>query len=422
MDEKYFYTWSIQKGKEHLNVEKAEGVYIWIEGKKCYDMASQAINVNVGHKNEKIINAIKKQCDEMPTIGAGFYNDIRNKAAKEILDICPSEMGKVYFTSSGSEANENAIKIARQYTGRTKIFSAYNSYHGSFLGAGTLTGDARRFYSEEGISGFVKFNFPDKYHCKLAFEGDKQMSDYYLSELENQIKNENPNNIAAIIIEPIIGGNGVIIPPDGYLQGIRKLCSRYGIVMICDEVMTGWGRTGKWFCIEHWGVVPDIITTSKGITSSYIAFGALIANKDISEFFDTRPLMCGATNYGHLLGCAATIANIKEYKDKNLIDHSLKLGEILKSRLESLKEKYNCIGDVRCKGLFACIEFVKDKETKEPDNEIEKIMPQLVENGFWTLSRRNIVMIAPPLIITEEELLDAMEIFDKTLESFKTNV
>ena len=279
MEEKYFYTWSVQKGKEHLSVTKAEGIYIWIDGKKCYDMSSQAINMNIGHNNKNIINAIKKQCDDMPFIGSGFKNNVRAQAAEEIIDVCPNGMEKVFFTSSGSEANENAIKIARQYTGKRKIFSAYNSYHGSFLGSGTLTGDARRFYSEEGVSGFVKFNYPDKYHANIEFENEKEMSEYYLSELENQIKYENPNDVAAIFVEPIIGGNGVIIPPDGFLQGVRKLCNKYKILMICDEVMTGWGRTGKWFCIEHWGVVPDMITTSKGITSSYIAFGALIVSK-----------------------------------------------------------------------------------------------------------------------------------------------
>lgn len=418
MEEKYFYTWSVQKGKEHLSVTKAEGIYIWIDGKKCYDMSSQAINMNIGHNNKNIINAIKKQCDDMPFIGSGFKNNVRAQAAEEIIDVCPNGMEKVFFTSSGSEANENAIKIARQYTGKRKIFSAYNSYHGSFLGSGTLTGDARRFYSEEGVSGFVKFNYPDKYHANIEFENEKEMSEYYLSELENQIKYENPNDVAAIFVEPIIGGNGVIIPPDGFLQGVRKLCNKYKILMICDEVMTGWGRTGKWFCIEHWGVVPDMITTSKGITSSYIAFGALIVSKEISSYFDENPLMCGATNYGHLLGCAATIANIKEYKDKNLINNSKELGEILEEKLNDLKDKYRNIGDVRCKGLFACIEFVKDSGIKEPKNDIENIIPLLIKNGFWTLSRRNIMMIAPPIIITKQELLDAMNILDKTFREY----
>lgn len=418
MEEKYFYTWSTQKGKNHPEVTKAQDIYIWINGKKCYDMSSQAINVNIGHKNERIINAIKRQCEEMPFIGGGFKSDVRNKAANEIINVCPKGMEKVFFTSSGSEANENAIKMARQYTGKNKIFSAYNSYHGSFIGSGALTGDARRFYSEKGVSGFIKFKYPDKYHCSISFENDEAMSKFYLLELEEQIKGENPNDIAAIFIEPIIGGNGVIIPPDGFLQGIRELCDKYNILMICDEVMTGWGRTGKWFCIEHWGVTPDIITTSKGITSSYIAFGAVVVNKKISDYFDNNPLMCGATNYGHLLGCAATIANINEYKDRNLIENSRELGEVLRERLLNLKDKYDCIGDIRCKGLFACIEFAKNKETKEPNNDIENIIPLLIKNGLWTLSRRNIIMIAPPLIINQQELLDALEILEKTIKEY----
>lgn len=418
MKEKYFYTWSKQTGKEHMEITKAEDIYIWIEGKKCYDMSSQAINVNIGHKNENVIKAIKEQCNIMPFIGGAFKNETRNQAADEIINVCPNGMEKVFFTLSGSEANENAIKIARHYTGKTKIFSAYNSYHGSFLGSGTLTGDARRFYSEKGISGFVKFNYPDKYHSNINFKSDEEMSKYYLAELENQIKYENPYDIAAIFVEPIIGGNGVIIPPEGYLKGIRQICDKYKILMICDEVMTGWGRTGEWFCVNHYGVIPDIITTSKGITSSYIPFGAVIVNKNISEFFNENPLMCGSTNYAHLLGCAATIANIKEYKEKRLIENSNNLGKILSESLQKLKDKYTCIGDVRSKGLFGCIEFVKDRNTKEPDNNIENIMPMLIKNGFWTLSRRNLIMLAPPLIIKKEELIDAMQILDKTLQEY----
>lgn len=416
MYEKYFCPWSMQKDNNHYEVTDADGIYIWINEKKCYDMSSQAINVNIGHKNTRIINAIKEQCDRLPFIASAFKNEIRELAAEEILSVAPLGMEKVYFTASGAEANENAIKIARMFKGRTKIFSAYNSYHGSTIGAGTLTGDARRFSSEKDVAGFVKFEFPDKYHSILKFSNENEMSEIYIKMLENQIINENPKDIAAIFVEPIIGGNGVIIPPEGYLQGVRKICDKYGILMVCDEVMTGWGRTGKWFGIENWDITPDIITTSKGITSSYIAFGAVIVNKEISEFFIEHPLMCGSTNYGHLLGCAATVANIKEYKEKDLIKNSMELGIKLGEILNKFKEKYKNIGDVRVKGLFACIEFVTDRETKQPYNDISKIIPDLIERGFWTLSRRNLIMIAPPLIINEEELTNAMTILDEVLE------
>ena len=418
MEEKYFFPWSIQENKERYNIEDADGIYIFINGKKCYDMSSQAINVNIGHKNKNIINSIKEQCDKISYVSSGFTNNIKSKAAEKILKVSPKNMKKVYFTNSGAEANENAIKIARMYTNKTKIFSTYNSYHGSTLGAGTLTGDSRRFICEKSISGFIKFEFPNMYHCNYKFSSEEELSEIYLKNLENQIINENPDDIAAIFIEPIIGGNGVIIPPKGYIEGIRDLCNKYNLLMICDEVMTGWGRTGEWFCVNSYNVNPDIITTSKGITSSYIAFGAVIVSKDISDFFNKNCLMCGSTNYGHLLGCAATIANIEEYKNNDLINNSKQLGILLNKELNKLKEKYYNIGDIRCRGLFACIEFVKDRDTKEPYNEINNIIPILVDKGFWTLSRKNIVMIAPPLIITETELLDALKILDNVLEEF----
>ena len=410
MDNKYFFPWCVQNKKKHHTLEEANNIFIEIDGCKCYDMSSQAINVNIGHNNKNIIQAIKNQCDKLTFVSSSFNNSIKDEAANEILSVCPKTMRKVYFTSSGAEANENAIKISRMYTSKTKILSAYNSYHGSTFGAGNLTGDARRFVCENTLGGFVKFEYPNKNKVLYNYSSESELSNIYLNNLENIIINENPQDIAAIFIEPIIGGNGVIIPPKGYLKGIRKLCDKYNILMVCDEVMTGWGRTGAWFCIDHDSVLPDIITTSKGITSSYIAFGAVIVNNKISKYFDDNFFSCGSTNYGHLLGCAATVACIKEYKRKNLIENSKKLGFELEEILKKMKEKYSFISDVRCKGLFGCIEFSDTVKVNE-------LISDLISSGFYTLGRVNFIMIAPPLIINEDELKSAMNILDNVLSN-----
>ncbi|QWU13260.1 taurine---2-oxoglutarate transaminase [Paenibacillus sophorae] len=411
-----FHPWMKQNDFQGKKITDADGIYIWIDGKKCFDMASQSINVNIGHRNSEVIRAIQEQCEKLPYIYSGFSNPIMDEAARDVLGVLPNIYKKVYFTNSGSEANENAIKLARMYTGKQKIFSSYNSYHGSTIGAGNLTGDQRRLACEPGQVGFIKFNFPDKYHSKGQFRSDKEMSNFYLDLLREQIIDEGQNNIAAIFLEPIIGGNGVIIPPDNYLEGIREICNEFKILMVCDEVMTGWGRTGKWFAFEHWDIKPDIITTSKGMTSSYVAFGVVVVNEHIAKYFDNHVLMCGSTNYAHLLGCAATVASIKVYKKLNLIENSELLGKLLNVELNKMKSKYHSIGDIRCKGLFAAIEFKDNVMGKRDSVNIAYLINLLEEKGFWTLGRRNILMIAPPLIINREQLLESLNILDSVLE------
>lgn len=333
-------------------------------------------------------------------------------------------MGKVFFALDGAEANENAIKIARMYTGKYKIFSRYRSYHGATYGAANLSGETRRFPSEPGIPGFVKFFDPYLYRFPLKFENEREAAKFFVNQLREQILYEGPQNVAAIFLETVTGSNGVIIPPDGYLQGVREICDEFNILMVCDEVMTGWGRTGEWFAVNHWNVKPDIITFAKGVTCGYVPLSGVIVDRKISEYFDDHMLWCGLTYNGHPIGCAAAVATIEVYKQENLIENSRKMGVVLGEELEKLKQKHSCIGDVRYIGLFAAVELLKNKKTKEPivpyGGDPEKIMPKiirkLINNGFYTYAHENNILIAPPLIIKENEIREAIKILDGVLD------
>ncbi len=419
------HSWSVQGELDPKVITKAEGIYFWdAEGKRYFDMSSQLVNVNIGHGNQKVIDAIKNQAEKLPFIGPAFAVDVKSEAAKKIIEVAPDNMGKVFFTNGGAEGNENAIKIARMVTGKYKIFSAYRSYHGATYGAANLTGENRRFPSEPGIPGFVKFIGPYTYRAPVEFKDEEEATKYYLTLLREQIEFEGPDKIAAIFQESVVGSNGILIPPKGWMQGVRDLCDEYGILMVCDEVMAGWGRTGKWFAIDNWNVKPDMIAFAKGVTCGYVPLGGTIVSKEIAKYFDENKLWCGLTYSGHPMGCAAACAAIDVYKEEKLIENSQKMGKILGEILEGLKEKHPCVGDVRYIGLFSAIELVKDKETKEPlvpygrdpEGTMKKILLILKSEGFWNYSHDNVLIIAPPLIIDEIQLKEAMDIMDKVLE------
>jgi len=423
------FSWSAQGKLNPIVVERAEGIYFWdANGKRYADMSSQLVNVNIGYGNKKVIEAIKRQADKLAYIGPSFAVDVKAEAARKILEVAPDNMGKVFFTNAGAEANENAIKIARMYTGKYKIFSGYRSFHGASYGAANLTGEVRRFASEPGIPGFVKYFNPYPYRAPVEFKSEEEITEYYLTLLREQIEFEGPQNIAAIFQETVVGSNGVLIPPKGWLEGVRKLCDEYNILMVCDEVMAGWGRTGEWFAVDNWGVKPDIITFAKGCTSGYIPLGGVIVSKEIAEYFDDNVLWCGLTYNGHPMGCAAASATIDVYKEEKLIENSRNMGKILGQILEELKEKHPCVGDVRYIGLFAVVELVKDKKTKEPlvpygrdpEGLMKKILGMLIERGFWTYNGDNRIMVAPPLIINEEQLRENMAIIDEVLSYVDT--
>jgi taurine---2-oxoglutarate transaminase len=406
-------------------IKRAEGIYFWdYDDKKYFDMSSQLVNVNLGYGNRKIIDAIKEQVEILPYVAPAYAVDKKSELARKIIEISPKNMRKVFFTCGGSDANEAAINMARTVTGRSKIFSRYRSYHGSTLGSGNLSGDVRRFALENpSANGFIKFFDPYVYHESVDFKDDKEASKYYIDKLREQLLYEDPYNVAAIIVESITGANGVIIPPDGYLQGIRNLCDEYGIMMICDEVMAGFFRTGKLFAFEHWNIEPDIISFAKGVTCGYVQLGGVIVSEKISNYYLENVFQYGLTYSGHPLACAAGLACVNYYYEENIEDNVNKVGKILGEILEDLKEKHKCVGDVRYIGLFSAIELVKDKKTKEPLIPYGKdpgairsnIMSLLMERGFATFGRENNINIAPPLIITEDELREAMKILDEVL-------
>jgi taurine--2-oxoglutarate transaminase len=426
LDKKYnLHSWSAQGALDPAVITKAEGIYLWdANGKRYFDMSSQLVNVNIGHGNKKVIEAIKLQAEKLPYLEPKYAIDVRAELARKVIEeVAPENMGKVFFTLGGADANENAIKIARMYTGRNKIFSRYRSYHGATYGAANLTGEPRRFPSEPGIPGFVKFFDPYLYRAGIDFPSEEAASKYYVDKFREQVLYEGPKNVAAVFLETVTGSNGVIIPPKGYLAGIREVCDEFGIVMVCDEVMCGWGRTGEWFAVNNWNVKPDIITFAKGITCGYVPLGGVIVSKEIASHFDDHPLLCGLTYSAHPISCAAGIATIDVYKEENLLQNSKEMGRVLGEELERLKEKHACVGDVRYIGLFSAVELVKDKKTKEalvsygsdPERIMPKIIRMLFEKGFSTYSHENIIIVAPPLIIREDELREAMLIFDDVL-------
>jgi taurine--2-oxoglutarate transaminase len=332
-------------------------------------------------------------------------------------------MGKIFFTVAGADANEHAIKIARSVTGKHKIMSRYRSYHGSTMGASILSGEARGFLSAQDIPGFIKLFTPYVYHELSNFRSEEEMTLFYLQKLEEQVQYEGKDKIAAIFLEAIPGTNGVIIPPNGYLEGVREICTRYGILMVCDEIMTGWCRTGEWFSFTHWNIEPDIVTFAKGITCGYVPLGGVVVSKKIADFFTDNTFVSGLTYGAHPVGCAAGIAVIEAYRKYNILDNVKKMEPILKNALEQLKEKHNCLGDVRVKGLLGMIELVKDKKTREPivpyNEDKNRIMPRITgrlrAEGFFTYSHENMISISPPLIIDEESILNAVKILDNVL-------
>ncbi|MCI5816807.1 aminotransferase class III-fold pyridoxal phosphate-dependent enzyme [Ruminococcus sp.] len=417
-------SWSKQGSINPIPVKKAEGIYLWdYEGNRYTDMSSQLVNLNVGHGNRRIIDAIKEQAEQFCYMSPSYAVESRSLLAKMVIDRMPDNMGKVFFTNGGADANENAIKIARMYTGRNKIFSRYRSYHGSTFGAGNLTGEPRRYPLEPGIPGFVKFFDPYLYREKIPFESEEAASAYYVEKLREQICYEGPDSVAAIVMETITGSNGVIIPPKGYLAGVRKICDEFGIMMICDEVMAGFGRTGKLFAFEHFGVKPDIVSFAKGITCGYVQLGGVCVSKQIAAYFDDHLLSCGLTYSGHPLACAAGVACLEYYDEAHILDNVNASGKVLGELLEELKAKHACVGDVRYIGLFSSIELVKDKETREPlvpygkdpEGIMGKIIGKLRAKGFMTYSHENMLFVSPPLIITPDQLREEMEKMNQVL-------
>ncbi|HEX9067275.1 MAG TPA: aminotransferase class III-fold pyridoxal phosphate-dependent enzyme [Ktedonobacterales bacterium] len=421
------YEWTAQNSMKPLVVDHAKGIYFWdADGKRYMDFNSQLMCVNIGYGDERVINAITKQLQAVPYVAPTTSTTaVRAELGRLLQEITPGNLSKAFFTNGGAEANENAIKIARWVTGRQKIIARYRSYHGATAGAITLTGDPRRWAAEPGIPGVVRAMDPYRYRCRWCGEKPTCTLDC-LNHIEDIITFEGPQTIAAVIIETVTGTNGIIIPPDGYLQGLRELCDKHGILLIADEIMSGFGRTGEWFGVDHWKVVPDIMTVAKGLTSAYVPLGATIVTDKIAAQFEDKPLYAGLTYNSHPVGCAAAIACINVYKEDHLIENAKKLGEVLSVELGRLKEKHPSVGDARSIGLFSLVELVKNRETREPmtpynpkATELGAMAPfaaYLREHGLFTFVRWNTFFVNPPLCITEAELREGLAIIDAALE------
>jgi taurine--2-oxoglutarate transaminase len=421
-----FFPWIPQGSAKPISMSRAEGVWFWdADGKKYIDFASQLMNVNVGHGNQRIIDAIATQAQRLAFAYPGMAVDVKGAAAKRIADITPGDINKVLFTLGGAEAIENAIKIARLYTGRHKIITRYRSYHGATAGAITAGGDPRRFAAEPGIPGIVRVMDPYCYRCPFGQEGPDSCGRECISHVEDVIRFEGPENVAAILMEGVTGSSGIILPPDDYWAGIRKIADKYGILIIADEVMSGFGRTGQWFGIDNYGVQPDLITMAKGLTCGYIPLGAVAVSKKIADHFDDKPFACGLTYSGHPVSCAAAIATIDVYEEDGLIEKARERGESLAKHLAALKASHPSVGDVRSIGLFGVIECVKDRQTREPTapwnakpsemGAMAKVAAHLREEGLYTFVRWNWIFTVPPLTISEEELKYGIDIIDRAL-------
>ena len=417
-------SWNKQKGLNPIPIEHCDNIYLYdYDGNRYADMSSLHVNMNLGYGNEDINNAIKSKLERYAFISEAYADEDRAELAKLIVSLMPDNMGKVFFTNAGADANENAVKIARMYTGRNKIFSRYRSYHGSTFGAGNLTGEPRRYALEPGVPGFVKFMDPYLYRDNLPFATEEECTAYYLRKLEEQIVYENPDNVAAIVMETITGTNGIIIPPKGYLPGVRKICDKYGIMMVCDEVMAGWCRTGKMFAFQNFDVKPDIVTFAKGVTCGYVQLGGVCVSKEIAAYFDDHVLSCGLTYNGHPLACAAGVACVNYYLKHDIPGHVTEVGKVLGELLEKMKAKHPCVGDVRYIGLFSAVELVKDKASREPlvpygrdpEGVMGKVLGMLKARRFMTFGHENMILVAPPLIITEAQLREELAKLDEVL-------
>jgi taurine--2-oxoglutarate transaminase len=423
-----FWTWSAQAKVAPIPVTRAKGVYFWdVEGKRYLDFNSMTMCVNIGHGDERVVNAIIEQARALPYAAPGMASKPRAILGKLLSEITPQGLTRFLFTLGGADANENAVKLARAFTGRHKILTRYRSYHGATAGAMALTGDPRRVTWEPLLMpGVVHFLDPYRYrstfHRTNAEISEAEFSQDYLNHLEEIICFEGAGAIAAILIESVTGTNGIIIPPEGYLQGVRALCDKYGILMIADEVMSGFGRTGKWFAVDHWNVKPDLMTMAKGLTSAYAPLGAVGMREEIAAFFNERVFESGLTFTAHPISLAAAIANIRVMQEDHIVEHAAAMGPILRRRLNDLGEAHPSIGEVRNIGLFGIIELVKNRETKEPmaawngsSPEMTAFRKDCLEHGLFLNTHWHTVLIVPPLIITEAELAEGFEVLDKAL-------
>lgn len=418
------YEWSSQEAANPLPLVRGKGVYVWdANGKRYLDFNSQSVYMNIGHGDERVVEAVAEQMRTLTAVSPFQASKVRGLLGEMLAELTPPSLTKSFFTLGGTDANEAAIRIARQVTGRHKIVTRYRSYHGSSQGALFASGDPRRWANETGMGGIVRVQDPYRYRCSWCSRAD-YCDLRCLTSIDEVIQLEGPETIAAIMIEPITGTNGIIIPPEGWLAGLRRLCDRYGLLLIADEVMSGFGRTGEWFAVNHEGVIPDIMTVGKGITSGYVPLGACIVNERVAEFYRTNTLWAGLTYNSHPVACAAALATLHVYLTDGLVEKAKQMGLKLLDALNRLKASHRSVGDVRGRGLFAVIELVKDRQTRQPliafpgpPSELAGAMQRtLRDKGVLAATRGSLIFACPPLCISETELTEGIDAIDSALQ------
>ena len=423
-----FHSWSAQQQISPMPLAGGAGCEFWDhEGNRWLDFASQLVNLNLGHQHPKVVAAIVEQAERLCTVAPTFANQTRNEAARLVTDHTPDGLDRVFFTNAGAEANEHAIRLARTHTGRHKVLAAWRSYHGGTAATMALTGEPRRWGSEPSITGVVHFLGPYPYRSSFGATTEEEEGERALAHLAEVLQLEGPDNVAAVILETVVGTNGVLVPPDSYLPGVRDLCDEHGILLILDEVMVGFGRTGAWFAADHWGVRPDLLTFAKGVNSGYVPLGGVVMSDAIAETFAQRAYPGGLTYSGHPLACAAAVGAIRAMEDDGVIEHAAHIGaDVLGPGLRTLAERHPSVGDVRGLGCFFAVELVRDPDTREglvPFNATGDAAKPMVEvmnackaGGLWPFAHFNRIHMAPPLIVTEDEVGRALDILDGALE------
>jgi len=419
------FSWSKQKGIAPIAVKYAEGVYLYdYDDNKILDFSSGLMNVNIGHGDQRITEAVVKQMQEVSYVTPSCVTKVRGELGKKLAEICPGDLNKAFFTLCGATSIENAIKLARLATGRHKIFSRYQSYHGASIGAISASGDPRRIpVDAQQAPNFVHFDLPYSYRWEY---GQENLLKETVAQLERMIAYEGPNNIAAILLEGESGSSGCLQYPDGYLKAVRDICDKHGILLIMDEVMSGFCRTGKWFGFQNHDIVPDMICMAKGLTCGYLPFGCLMVSDKIAAKYDDAMLALGLTYSAHPVSCAAALATIKIYEDDGLMENAVAMGDYINQQVKLLKQKHPSIGDFRNTGLLGCIELVKNRTTKEPMapfnakpdemTVMNKVAAKLKELGLYTFVRWSYIFIAPPLCINKEQIDEGLAIISEAIK------
>jgi taurine--2-oxoglutarate transaminase len=423
-----FHSWSAQALIDPMPIASALGSYFTdYSGKRYLDFSSQLVNVNIGYQHPRLVAAIQEQAGRMCTVSPAMANDARSEAARLIAELAPGDLNQVFFTNGGAEATENALRMARLHTGRHKVFAAYRSYHGATAGAISLTGDPRRWASEPGLPGIVRYWGPYLYRSAFHATTPEEESERALRHLRDLIMVEGAHTVAAIILETVVGTNGILVPPPGYLEGVRAICDEYGIVLIADEVMAGFGRCGEWFAVDHWGVAPDLIAFAKGVNSGYVPLGGVIISDRIAETFQQRPYPGGLTYSGHPLACASAVASIGIFKDEGIIEHARSLGtDVIGPELEKLAAHHPSVGEVRGLGVFWALELVRDRDTREPlvpynaagadAAPMNEFAAACKERGLWPFTHFNRTHVVPPCTTSADEIRAGVAILDEALE------